>query len=119
MQIQQAQIDSLATGWFEQRMVKLIGDTIAGARESVNSMAGRAFLQEQTARASRHGLLVELDVARFVITAWLLGSDFDSRIPAFVEILGDPTLLPSQKSKAIELVAANLLTELQAGALAP
>ena len=116
LQLRQAQFDSLANAWFEQRLAGLIADSIPGARDSVNTEAGLVFLREQTAQAQRHGLVVELDVARFVITAWLLGPNFDARIPAFAEILGNPTLSPSQKSKATELIASNLLAELGASA---
>ena len=119
LQLRQAQIDSLAAAWFEQRLVRLIADTIPAARDSVNTEAGKSFLRQQSAQAQHHGLVVELDVARFAITAWLLGPDFDSRIPAFAEILRDLQLTAAQKSKAIELIASNLLAELRASAPAP
>ena len=116
LQLRQDQFDSLAASWFERRLVKVIDDNLPGKHPDVSADAGNAFLREQMVQARRYGLVAELDVARFVITAWLLGANFDTRLPAFAEILNDPQLTPSQKSKAIELIASDLLATLRASA---
>lgn len=69
-------------------------------------------IQMQCARAALYGFVSELDVARYVISAWILGADFDERFAAAREILVSQNLTPTQKSEALELLANAVLTEL-------
>jgi hypothetical protein len=52
---------------------------------------------------------------RFIVTAWLLGLDFDTRLPAMREILAEPRLSSTQKMDAIEALTTTVLNGLYQG----
>jgi hypothetical protein len=112
LRINPQQLANIATSRFEQRLVRVLVETVPDAQGVIDTPKGRQLLREQCDLARSYRLLSELDIARFVITAWLIGPQFDSRIPAFTEILNDTQLTPSQKSEAIARVASTVLTEL-------
>ncbi len=85
----------------------------AATRAQLASPQGDAALRGQIAKAHGHGLSSELDVARYVITSWLLGLDFDTRFPAMAEVLASDRLTPSQKAEALERIAETLLATLR------
>ena len=116
MQLDADQVAELAERRFEKRLVELLiaGDPAAGA--AFSSPEGLPELRVQIAKARSHGMLGELDIARYVITAWTLGPDFDERFPAMAEILQTDRLTPTQKADAIERVCVEVLAGLQAGA---
>lgn len=89
----------------------------AATRTELDSPEGTATLQAQVANARRYGMRSELDLARYVITAWLLGLDFDTRFPAMAEVLAIERLGPSQKAEALERISTTLLETLNPGAL--
>jgi hypothetical protein len=60
----------------------------------------KAF-HRQAAKAQAHGLTDERSAATYVYTAWLMGEEFDTRIPAIAQILGDRGLKASDKAKAL------------------
>ena len=85
----------------------------AATRAEMASPQGEAALRAQIASARRHGMASELDIARYVITAWLLGPDFDTRFPAMAEVLASDRLTPSQKAEALERITETLLATLR------
>lgn len=85
----------------------------AATRAELSSAQGEAALRSQIAAARRHGMASELDIARYVITAWLLGPDFDTRFPAMAEVLASARLTPSQKAEALERITETLLATLR------
>lgn len=85
----------------------------AGTRAELNSLEGEVALRDQIAACRRHGLSSELDLARYVITAWLLGPDFDTRFPAMAEVLASDRLTPSQKAQALERITETLVATLR------
>lgn len=89
----------------------------AATRTELDSPEGTATLQAQVANARRYGMRSELDLARYVITAWLLGLDFDTRFPAMAEVLATERLGLSQKAEAMERISTTLLETLNPGAL--
>ena len=110
-------------GMAESRYLNQLRDILmAGAADPAATCAelhgpqGTAMLQAQVAKARRHGLSSELDLARYVITAWLLGPDFDTRFPAMAEVLASKRLGPSQKAEALERISTTLLDTLKPGA---
>jgi hypothetical protein len=115
LQVNQQQLRGIGTARFEQRLVQLLVETAPEASGSINTPEGLRVLREQIDRARAYGFNSELDLARYAITAWLLGTKFDSRIPAYSEILRNPTLTPTQKSEAIAQVSSTVLTELAIG----
>jgi hypothetical protein len=106
------QLEAASSARFERELIA----TIAGGREEVRrtlaSPEGLAQLREQHKRANAYGLTSELEVARYVITAWLLGADFNERFPAMKEVLETQALSPAQKGDALERIASTLLGEL-------
>lgn len=95
---------------FVARLVGLLQSTGRGAVTDDPESYGE--IQGQCARAAAYGLVSELDVARYVVTAWTLGADFDEQFPALRELLVAPNLTATQKSEALELVTNALMTEL-------
>lgn len=85
----------------------------AATRAELSSPQGEAALRQQIAASRRHGMTSELDIARYVITAWLLGPDFDTRFPAMTEVLASDRITPSQKAEALERIAETLLATLR------
>lgn len=95
---------------FVARLAELLQSNGRGAVTDNPELAGEIL--GQYTRAASYGLVSELDVARYVVTAWTLGADFDERFPAARELLAAPNLTPTQKSEALELLANAVLTEL-------
>ncbi|WP_374438755.1 hypothetical protein [Inhella sp.] len=100
---------------FESRLAALIAQGQPEAAAELESPEGRAMLRRQCRRAERYGLRTELELARYVITAWLMGPQFDEELPAMAEILNAPSLTPAQKAEAIERVASTVLEQLSQG----
>lgn len=112
----QSELDALAGARFERRLVELLCEEDPAAADTLGTQAGMRMLREQCGKARRYGLHGELDVARYVITAWLLGPDFDQRFPAMAEVLNASALAPAQKAEAIQRVALATLQGLAEGA---
>jgi len=58
-------------------------------------------IHRQVARARAHGLNDERSVATYVYAAWLLGEEFDRRVPAIAQVLAERRLHAAEKAKAI------------------
>jgi hypothetical protein len=116
MQLNAQQMQTMAESNFENRLVETIARDRPEAKAALTSVDGKQVLREQVALARGYGLASELDVARFVITAWLLGPGFDTKFPAMNQVLTAPQLPPEQKSDFIERICSAVLIELQAGA---
>ena len=71
---------------FGVRMAALLAEQFSDAAELCRDelLTG---VREQVVRAQRYGFLAEQDVAVYVLTAWLLGEDFDKELPAAEQIL--------------------------------
>ena len=108
------QVDEMGWRSFENRLAQMIHETDPESRDFIQTSEGGAFLEEACAAAAEHGMEGELATARYVLTAWLLGSDFDTRFPAMAEILVS-AMPPSLKAEALEKVTIALLDELETG----
>ena len=64
------QVADLAQHRFERRLGQLLIDTLPDARGVIDQPGGRQALRRQSAKARSYGLAAELDVARYVITAF-------------------------------------------------
>lgn len=69
------------------------------ARERVDRLDPWIF--RQVARAADYGMVDERSAGFFVYAAWLLGADFDRRIPVLVQILNEATLAAEAKQRAL------------------
>lgn len=106
------QIDSLAVDAFLDRVAEVIASADPAAPRVLGTPEGRATLRAQADKALAYGLTTELDCGRYIVTAWLLGTDFDSRLPAMAEILAEPRLTPTAKADALERITGALFATL-------
>ncbi|HRI66252.1 MAG TPA: DUF4123 domain-containing protein [Polyangium sp.] len=53
---------------------------------------------DQIAKARLHGFTTEIQLVTYVVTAWLLGENFDEEFPAVKETLASPVMSPSDKA---------------------
>ena len=109
------QLDAIGEARFQQRLSDLLLESVPDSRGVIDTPEGRQVLREQCAKARSYGMGAELDVANYVITAWLLGLDFDTRFQAMSEVLGSDLMTPSQKAFAITQITSVVLAELQKG----
>ncbi len=58
-------------------------------------------IHRQIGRARCHGLNDERSVATYVYAAWLLGEEFDRRIPAVAQILDERHMKSADKAAAL------------------
>ncbi len=110
------QVQRLGEGHFVNKLRGILlegANDPAATRAELVSPQGEAALRAQIAAARRHGMASELDIARYVITAWLLGPDFDTRFPAMAEVLASDRLTRSQKAEALERITETLLATLR------
>ena len=68
------------------RVATFLRDTFPDAEDVAWGKLVRT-VGEQVRRAMQYGFSAEQDVATYVITAWLLGENFDTEFPAAVQIL--------------------------------
>jgi hypothetical protein len=64
-------------------------------------------------RAATYGLADEQSAATFVLTAWLLGAEFDTDFPGLQQLLAQDDLTALQKCAALERFAQTLLDDLR------
>lgn len=109
------QFAQLSERRFEDRLAQVLAKDDSGAKSLLATSEGMAMMREQCAKARSFKMTAELDIARYVITAWLLGPDFDTRFGAMTEILNTDRLTPAQKAEAVERVCTTVMTELHQG----
>lgn len=100
-QISPEQWQSLGERSFDTRMIAVIRENHAQQAAAASDDVLRREIARQRLRATRYGLTDERSAATFVYAAWLLGAEFDTRIPALAQVLGDPALAASRKTKAL------------------
>lgn len=70
------------------------------------------ILQEQMGVARQYGLTKALSIATFVMAAWVLGVQFDTKMPAVYECLSNQDLTEQDKTTWLEQYTTTLLTKL-------
>jgi hypothetical protein len=100
-QISSEQWNRMGRDSFDARLIALIrrNHPEQAAKKDFGSLIG-AF-HRQMAKARQYGLNDEFSVATYVYTAWLMGEQFDTRIPAVAQILGDKKMLAPDKARAL------------------
>ena len=106
------QVATIGRGSFVQRMRQVLTQRFPADASLIASALFEQQVLELVQRAQRYGLCDEQSAAIFVVTAWLLGTDFDTRWPDLHAMLVRPDLLALQKSAALEAFATNLLQHL-------
>ncbi|MBW8760556.1 MAG: hypothetical protein JF586_23480 [Burkholderiales bacterium] len=100
-QISREQWNRLGQDSFDARMVAVIRRHHPEQAARIDFPALVGAIQRQTARARAHGLSDERSVATYVHTAWLMGEEFDRRIPAVAQILADKAMSAADKARAL------------------
>jgi len=72
-----------------------------------------AAIAHQLSKAEYYGLTSEQSAATFVMSAWLLGPDFDTEFPALNERLTNQRLSEHEKAKWLEVFTVGLLDALE------
>lgn len=103
---------------FERRLIHVVAQGDPAALQTLTAPEGRAQLRDQIRKARAYGLTTELEVSRYVITAWVMGLEFDTRLGAYREFLTAPQLTPAQKGEALERITRAVMEELNQGAAA-
>ena len=100
-QISSEQWKQLGRDSFDARLIAIIrrNHPDQAARMDFASVVG-AF-HRQAAKAQRYGLTDDHSAATYVYTAWLMGEEFDTRIPAIAQILNDKRMKAIDKAKAL------------------
>ena len=100
-QISSDQWKQLGRDSFDARLIAIIRRNHPDQAEKMDFASMVKALHGQAEKAQRYGLTDEHSAATFVYTAWLMGEEFDTRIPAIAQILGDRGLKASDKAKAL------------------
>jgi hypothetical protein len=115
LRINTQQAQGLSDEHFFARIDRILGEIDPQAPAVLKTAQGRRQLRELVGRAQGYGLQAELDVGRFIISAWVLGLDFDTRFPAMKDILTEPRLSSTQKADALEKLTSTMMDMLQQG----
>lgn len=98
---------------FERRMIDIIRHRYPVESRDLNDEVLGAAITVQAKQAKKYRLFDEQQGATYVLTAWILGEDFDTRIPILQQVLSAHDLTASEKSKALTdftLAAFNALS---------
>ena len=115
-QISSEQWKQLGRDSFDARLIAIIrrNHPDQAAKMDLASVVG-AF-HRQAAKAQHYGLTDEHSAATFVYTAWLMGEEFDTRIPAIAQILNDKRMKAIEKAKALANFSRLVFRTLSGGA---
>jgi hypothetical protein len=97
---------------FVDRTVNFLQMQFPDAREEPRPLL-RSIVADQMARARGHGFSAELDLVTYMISAWVLGAQFDEDFPAVSEKLASPGLTPGDKAAWLAEWTQTLLRTLQ------
>jgi hypothetical protein len=86
---------------FDARLIAVIRRNHPEQAANIDIATLVGAFRRQQAKARHYGLTDEHSTATYVYTAWLMGEEFDTRIPAVAQILADPTLACSAKARAL------------------
>lgn len=98
--IRAPQFDRLATHsgqGFVQRMAAFLRANTEGAAD-LDDGEMSATLERLVSDARLFGLATEQEVATYIVTAWLLGTEFPTEFPAAAVVLGDAACAPADKA---------------------
>lgn len=111
--ISQAQWDQLGQNNFASRMVGILREQFPAQTARFSSDQLAAPIPALVARAAGYGLVDEQSAAIFVLNTWLLGPDFDQRIPGLQQILSATQLSPGTKADALTNFSVTVFHELE------
>jgi hypothetical protein len=95
---------------FEMRLVRFLQGAFPNATSEVDTTLAEG-IREQLAKARGYGLLTEQQIATYVTSAWLLGTDFDRQFPAVQEVLASHAP-PNDKGDWLERFTKDLFEQM-------
>jgi hypothetical protein len=101
----QNQLDQMGSSMLCDDILQVLIDSYPDKAAVFSSSAAKTVVLEQMKKADGYGIESELDIGRYVITAWLMGRDFDTKYPTMNSILVSATATATQKMDAIEQIA--------------
>jgi hypothetical protein len=117
VQIRKGQIKALqedAEYVYKMRLVRFLQDQFPDAAEC-NQATLIVGVGEQIGKARTYGFLTERQIATYVMSAWLLGDDFDREFLAVQQMLG-LNLTPAEKSTWLERFTKDIFDQLRRSA---
>ena len=100
-QISSEQWKQLGRDSFDARLIAIIRRNHPDQAAKMDFASVVGAFHRQAAKAQQYGLTDEHSAATYVYTAWLMGEEFDTRIPAIAQILNDKRMRASDKAKAL------------------
>jgi len=100
-QISGEQWKQLGRDSFDARLIAIIRRNHPEQAQKMDFAAVVGAFHRQAAKAQAYGLTDERSAATYVYTAWLMGEEFDTRIPAIAQILNDKRMRALEKAKAL------------------
>jgi hypothetical protein len=95
------QWDRMGQASFDARLIGIIRRNHPEQASRIDFTQLVGAIHRQTAKAQRYGLNDERSVATYVYAAWLLGEEFDRRIPALAQILHERNMPAADKAAAL------------------
>jgi hypothetical protein len=111
--ISPAQWERLGQSDFTSRMVAVLREQFPEQTAASTNEQLAAPIPALVSRAATYGLVDEQSAAIFVLNTWLLGPDFDQRIPALRQILEEKQLSPGTKADALTNFSITVFHELE------
>jgi hypothetical protein len=109
---EQNQLDRMASSLFCDSILQILVDNYPEHADTLNSADTKEVMREQVTKAEGYGIETELDIGRYVLTAWLMGRDFDTKFPTMNTILVSVNATATQKMDAIEQIAESIFNTL-------
>ena len=100
-QISSEQWKQLGRDSFDARLIAIIRRNHPDQAAKMDFASVVGAFHRQAAKAQGYGLTDEHSAATYVYTAWLMGEEFDTRIPAIAQILNDKRMKAIEKAKAL------------------
>ena len=115
-QISSEQWQQLGQDSFDARLIAIIRRNHPEQARKMDFAATVGAFHRQAAKAQRYGLTDEHSAATYVYTAWLMGEEFDTRIPAIAQILNDRRMKAGEKAQALGNFSRLVFRTLSGGA---
>jgi len=115
-QISSEQWKQLGRDSFDARLIAIIRRNHPDQAAKMDFASVVGAFHRQAAKAQHYGLTDERSAATYVYTAWLMGEEFDTRIPAVAQILNDKRLKAAEKARALGNFSRLVFRTLSGGA---
>jgi uncharacterized protein (DUF2342 family) len=100
-QISSEQWNQMGRDSFDARLIAIIRRNHPEQAEKMDFVQVVGAFRRQATKAQHYGLNDEHSAATYVYTAWLMGEEFDTRIPAVAQILADRRMKSTEKATAL------------------